>query len=76
MQQRLELNPGEAPQLAGVGAFAFADVVDVVVHWVNNGTGVLKRLAGWKVILMKQLAVRTTGRREGEFLIAKISKCG
>lgn len=57
VQQRCELNLGDALQLVEVETFAVADVTGVVVHWISDGTGAFKQLGGWESILVKWLVV-------------------
>lgn len=57
MQQRRELNLGDAPQLIEVEALTIADVTGVVVHWIGDGTGAFEQLGGWETVLVERLVV-------------------
>ena len=66
VQQRRELNFGDAPQLVEVETLAVADITGVMVHWVGDGTGTFEELSGWETILMERLMIRTADLGEAE----------
>lgn len=57
MQQRRELNFGDAPQLVEVETFAFAEVTGVVIHRVSDGAGAFEELGSWETVLVERLVV-------------------
>lgn len=64
VQQRSELNFGDALQLTKVETFAVTDVTSIVVHWISDGTGAFKQLGGRETVLVEWLVVRTAGLSE------------